>query len=281
MPNIGESGSYIPTNTNVNVNPLDLPFVKGEGVQVKGSLLVGDAITAYKELGGLTPNQEILNKLEPGKPYIEFRFEEHINDAGDPVKVLKANVWFSPNMMVALSMNLTEMAMQMKENRLVELTATLTAMNMVWDFAQGAAEMIKEAGAAESQMKLMEGAAGVMTAAGGVATAGMAAHASFVKDSPLHGFMIQAGGGQALSSVVTGSSQAVSGFVNSALTLQKAAAESEKEIQDTLKQLQNQVLQSANDARKELEDVITKALDTLKNINEQITKALANFSPRN
>lgn len=278
---IGDTGSYIPTNTNVNVNPLDLPFVKGEGLQVKGSLLIGDAITASKELGGLTPNQEILNKLRPDKPPVEFNFDEHINDAGDPVKMLKANVWFSPNMMVALTMNLTEMAMQMKENRLVELTETLQSMNTVWESAQSEKEMILAAGAAESMMKEVEGAAGVMTAAGGAFTAGLAGHATFVKDSQLHGFMIQAGGGQAVSSIVSGSSQAVSGFINSALTLQKAAAEAEKEIQSTLKQLQNQVLQSANDARKELEDVITKALDTLKNINEQITKALANFLPRN
>ena len=288
MQSMGNSGDHsVNFNVTFNTSPTK------EAAAVTG-LITGDILIAYAQLGGLTPNQESLNKLNAGLPFLFFQtqqnkeVEQHgstkqnqrAEGAGgdNPVEIIKANQWFQPNMMVALSINLTEMAKQMQESRISELGATLGAMNMVWEFSQNVKTMILAAGAAESAMKMMEGAAGLIQAAGGVACAGIAAKASVAKTGgSFHTFVIAGGGGQAMAQIVNGSSQAVNGFVQSGLILQKTEAEAEKEVADTLKQLSNQILQSANDARRELEDILTKALDMLKSVNEQNARAHNNF----
>lgn len=188
---------------------------------------------------------------------------------GEPYQAIRANPWFSPNMMVALAINLTDMAKMMKLSRITELAAKLEGMNMVWDSGKNIAALGYAMAQAEASMKMMEGAAGVMTAAGGFATAGAAGMAGTRYFPNLTTFMTRSGGGGACTSIVSGSSQAITGFINSGLTMTKAESEQLKAIAETLKQLESQQLQSSGEAMSDLESNLTKALDMMQKIWER------------
>ena len=252
----------------------------GEVVQagvIQSTATIADsiAITAYS---GLNPDQETLNNLNAGNPVIEFQVG--VTSEGTAA-TFQANMWFSPNMMVSLQINLTEMQKQMTESRLAEVGAKVAAMDMIYDFAENMANAIIQAGQAESQMHMMEGVAGVMTAAGGIAGMGLAgANASGKMGTGFSTFM-NSGGGTAMNSIFSGLGQAVSGFVKAQLVLEKAEWEAEKEIQSALKQLYSQILSSAQASEQELLDLVKKVLEMLQQVFAANARAHNTFVPHN
>ncbi|CRX37757.1 hypothetical protein [Estrella lausannensis] len=273
----GGNNIFVPQNTEQGAQ------VQQGVVQVAAT--VADSITFAVSAGQLNPSQETLNGLNAGNPVVEFAVAY---DTTGAVSSAQVNMWFSPNMMVALSINLTEMQKQLTESRAAEIGAKVEAMNMIWDFSQNMANAIIQAGQIESQMHMMEGVAGVMTAAGGVMGVGLAganAHA-VVNSTPgntkwpgLQSFM-SSGGGTALNSVMNGLGQAVTGFIKSSLVLEKAEWEAEKEIQSALKQLYSQILSSAQQSDQELLELVKKALDMMKQVFEANARAHNSFMPR-
>lgn len=242
---------------------------------VQTTATVSDSIAVTFYDGQLNPDQETLNNLNAGRPVIEFSVQTDSTGAATSVQ---ANMWFSPNMMVSLAINLTEMEKQLSKARAAEVGAKVEAMNMIYDFAQGMATSILQAGQAESQMHMMEGVSGCLTMAGGIAGVGLAGANATGKFPNLAQFM-QSGGGTALNSVISGLGQAVSGFVKAGLVLEKAEWEAYKEIQSAMKQLYSQILSSAQTSEQEQLELLKKTMDMLKQIWEGSLRAHNNFNP--
>ncbi|CRX37758.1 hypothetical protein [Estrella lausannensis] len=229
----------------------------------------GDLGAADIEAGALAPQEAVMgSSLEGG-----------------------LNSWFSVNMLVAFTANMLTIQREMLFSKLAELGQELIAMEMIMDFARNVADCIIKAAEKQAAMYQMQAIAGILQAVGGFVQMGMAAGSVYCNmranqwetrtdgqmtqfqtgNKKLDGFnsFCNNGGATALGSVFTGIGQAISGFAQAALTLQKAEYDSWKEVQQALGQLYQQILTSSAASQQELEEMIKNTLKKL----EEITTA--------
>lgn len=209
------------------------------------------------------------------------------------------NSWFSVNLLVALTTNMITMEREMLFSKLAELGTELVAMDMIMDFAQNAADCIIKAAEKQAAMYQMQAIAGILQAVGGFIQMGMAAGSVYCNmksntwtandtangqqmggtfssgNAKVDGFNMfcNSGGATAIGSTFTGIGQAISGFAQAALTLEKAEYDAWKEVQQALGQLYQQLLTSSSASQKELEEMIKATLQKLEEITTSNRKS--------
>lgn len=228
-----------------------------------------------------------------------------IEDINNPIPGV--NAWFTTNMILSLTLNMMKMSDELKESALHEISATITAMTMVIEFAKSIADAIMKAAEKQSDMYKMQAFQAIMQAVVGAlqvvsAAASMYGHSRETKwvsqregdlpdgkiiggrweipngagggkgRHPISEFQ-RAGGVTSLAAVFNGLGAAINNFVSAALTLEKGAFEAYKAIQEVLKSLFENLMTSSLDSRKDLEEMLKKALNDLAQITSSSRKA--------
>lgn len=247
-------------------------------------LIVLSSDSPVLPVGGSSPAQPGAAALDSEAPPVGDA------DAVSSLDSLSMNSWFSVNLLVALTTNMIQMEKEMRLSSLSELASTLVAMDMIIDFARNVADSIIKSAEKQAAMYTLQAVAGILQAVGGFVQMGMAGASTvcnmkstkweanadgtpggqFVNPKTNKPFAINSfcnsGGATAIGSVFTGLGQTISGFGQAALTLEKAEFDAWKEVQEALKQLYQQILQSSSEAQKDLKELIKNTLDQLAQI---------------
>ena len=256
-------------------------------------LIVLPADSPVLPVGGTTPGAA--PGTDPAAADIDAGAVSH-QEAVMGISVDGLNSWFSVNLLVALTTNMITMEREMLFSKLAELGTELVAMDMIMDFARNAADCIIKAAEKQAAMYQMQAIAGILQAVGGFIQMGMAAGSVYCNvkstkweaapdgqmggqfksgNAKIDGFntFCNSGGATAIGSTFTGIGQAISGFAQAALTLEKAEYDAWKEVQQALGQLYQQLLTSSSASQKELEEMIKATLQKLEEITTSNRKS--------
>lgn len=258
-----------------------------------------------------TKSKADIESLEIAGIAMEITSAEEIGSEKKPA----INAWFSPNMIVCLTMNMMNISDEMRQSAFYEIASTMIAISLFLEAAQSIYDSIMKAAKDQSDMYRMQAFEGIMKAIGGVTQMVMSLGSMFgharetewnetsqhftlpskkgpdgeilrLPDGkiaepghhhPITTF-VSAQGGAAIGQIFNGIGQAINNFVSAGLVLDKAGWEAYKQIQEVLIQFFEQAMASSIESRKDFEELIAKTLNDLAEITTNVRKA-ADINP--
>lgn len=256
--------------------------------------------------GSMTFTPVVLAVVKPESPILPVAGKNESDGVGVGLKsgtdIPESSLagWFKGNMLVKLTVNMTHMNKMMLDSELMELAATLTAILIIMETAKNAADSIISSAEKQAQIYQYQALQGIMQAVGGAFQIGVAG-ASLMTTSravwnqdmmmlvkpgtePPRPYALtsftMSGGVEAVGAVFSGVGAAISGFASAHLVLERAQFDAYKEIQQALRAMFTQNMDSSMQARDDFESMIKKTLDQLAQIT-QASRQAAGINPHN
>lgn len=291
---IDHSGSAPPLlNTPIDFSSLDQTKIQQKATQLaKNSPLAQDTIekflTHLVKNGGELGSSE-LDALEADNPILVFS-DTSTSNAAKMQKVIDANPWFSPNPLVAFMINFMELLVEMMKIKLVEAIEVLApAINMIMKMAKDIAHLIKDIAHKEMAMHIAAAvAAGVTATASVLSVAYSIGEISSAKTEVMGGpegktptkelsvaeGMRIAGYTQAIQQMGSAVGKITEESTAAAMKMQKAPLEALKTIiEHALKIIGDRRMNSAIDAYKEADSIVSQLLQNLQKIIDENIRA--------